>query len=75
MTDNRQHLTAIEGQPPDLSSLPPGCAFAPRCPMAFARCRAEAPPEVAVDEGRTARCWLAVPDAEAKAEMKRSNVA
>ena len=63
MTDNRQHLTAIEGQPPDLSSLPPGCAFAPRCPMAFARCRAEAPPEFAVDEGRTARCWLAVPDA------------
>ena len=75
MTDNREHLTAIEGQPPDLASLPPGCAFAPRCPMAFARCRVEAPPEVAIDEGRTARCWLAVPDAEPKAEMKRSNVA
>jgi oligopeptide/dipeptide ABC transporter ATP-binding protein len=75
MTDNREHLTAIEGQPPDLSCLPPGCAFAPRCPMAFARCRVEAPPEVAIDEGRTARCWLAVPDAEPKAEMKRSNVA
>ena len=43
MTDNREHLTAIEGQPPDLASLPPGCAFAPRCPMAFARCRVEAP--------------------------------
>ena len=25
-------LTAIEGQPPDLATLPPGCAFAPRCP-------------------------------------------
>ena len=43
--------------------------------MAFARCRVEAPPEFAVDEGRTARCWLAVPDAEPKAAMKRSNVA
>jgi hypothetical protein len=43
--------------------------------MAFARCRAEAPPECAVDEGRTARCWLAVPDADAKVELKRSNVA
>src|SRR4249919_2815794 len=75
MTDNRDHLTAIEGQPPDLSSLPAGCSFAPRCPAAFARCRAEAPPEFAVDEGRTARCWLAVPDAEVKAEMKRSIVA
>ena len=31
MSDNRQRLTAIEGQPPDLSALPPGCAFAPRC--------------------------------------------
>jgi oligopeptide/dipeptide ABC transporter ATP-binding protein len=75
MTDNREHLTAIEGQPPDLSSLPPGCAFAPRCPMAFAPCRAEAPPEAAIDEGRTARCWLAVPGAGAKAEMNRSTVA
>jgi oligopeptide/dipeptide ABC transporter ATP-binding protein len=75
MTDNRDHLTAIEGQPPDLSSLPPGCAFAPRCPMAFARCRVEAPPEFAVDEGRTARCWLTAPGADAKAEMKRSTVA
>ena len=50
MTDNREQLTAIDGQPPDLSSLPPGCAFAPRCPTAFARCRVEAPPEFAIDE-------------------------
>ena len=75
MTDNREHLTAIEGQPPDLASLPTGCAFAPRCPMAFARCRVEAPPEFAIDKGCTARCWLAVPDAEAKAAMARSSVA
>jgi oligopeptide/dipeptide ABC transporter ATP-binding protein len=75
MTDNREHLTAIDGQPPDLASLPPGCAFAPRCPMAVARCRLEAPPEVVVDEGRTARCWLAAADADAKAEMRRSSVA
>jgi oligopeptide/dipeptide ABC transporter ATP-binding protein len=61
MSDSRQQLTAIEGQPPDLSALPPGCSFAPRCPMAFGRCRIEAPPEFAVDEGRTARCWLAAP--------------
>jgi hypothetical protein len=43
--------------------------------MAFARCRVEAPPEVAIDEGRTARCWLAVPGVEAKATAMRSNVA
>src|ERR671929_316824 len=47
MTDNRDHLTAIEGQPPDLASLPAGCAFAPRCPNAMARCRGEEPPAFA----------------------------
>jgi oligopeptide/dipeptide ABC transporter ATP-binding protein len=67
MADNRDHLTAIEGQPPDLASLPAGCAFAPRCPEAFARCRAELPPDFAVDPGRSARCWLVPIDARAKA--------
>ncbi len=66
MTDNRDHLTAIEGQPPDLASLPGGCAFAPRCPEAFARCRTEAPPEFALDGETTARCWLVPIDANAK---------
>ncbi len=59
MSDSRQRLTAIEGQPPDLSRLPGGCAFAARCPSAFDRCHAEAPPEFALEPERTARCWLA----------------
>src|SRR5205807_3238422 len=61
MSDDRQRLTAIDGQPPDLAKLPPGCAFAPRCPRAFDRCLREAPPELALGDGRTARCWLAAP--------------
>jgi oligopeptide transport system ATP-binding protein len=32
-------LPAIPGQPPDLSQLPEGCAFAPRCPLVHDRCR------------------------------------
>jgi len=52
-------LTAIDGQPPDLARLAPGCAFAPRCAHVMDRCRAEAPPETAVD-GQTTRCWLHV---------------
>jgi oligopeptide/dipeptide ABC transporter ATP-binding protein len=32
-------LPAIPGQPPDLSALPAGCAFAPRCPLSHDRCR------------------------------------
>jgi oligopeptide/dipeptide ABC transporter ATP-binding protein len=53
-----EHLRAIDGQPPDLATLPPGCAFAPRCSQVMDRCRAEAPPESAVDDRRTTRCWL-----------------
>jgi oligopeptide/dipeptide ABC transporter ATP-binding protein len=53
-------LTAIEGQPPDLATLPPGCAYAPRCALAMDRCRTEAPPEVGVGAGHATRCWLHV---------------
>src|SRR6266581_2014898 len=63
MGDPDQRLIAIDGQPPDLSNLPPGCAFAPRCPQAFARCRDAAPPPFAPEEGRISRCWLAEPSA------------
>jgi oligopeptide/dipeptide ABC transporter ATP-binding protein len=66
MTDSRERLTAIEGQPPDLSALPPGCSFAPRCPQAFRRCLEEAPPQSAPGDGRTARCWLAAPSSETR---------
>jgi oligopeptide/dipeptide ABC transporter ATP-binding protein len=54
-------LAAIEGQPPDLASLGPGCPFAARCPDVMERCRAEAPPETAVGDGHVTRCWLRVP--------------
>ena len=56
----RELLTAIEGQPPDLAKLPPGCAFAPRCASVMERCRVEAPPETAVRAGHATRCWLHV---------------
>jgi oligopeptide/dipeptide ABC transporter ATP-binding protein len=58
MGNNRHRLTAIDGQPPDLAALPSGCAFAPRCPSAFESCQA-APPDLAVGDARTVRCWLA----------------
>jgi peptide/nickel transport system ATP-binding protein len=44
----REPLTAIEGQPPDLAHVPPGCSFAPRCPLAETRCREMLPPLEAV---------------------------
>jgi oligopeptide/dipeptide ABC transporter ATP-binding protein len=59
--DSRQRLTAIDGQPPDPSAPPPGCAFHPRCPKVMDRCRSEAPPEYRVADAQTTRCWLSAP--------------
>jgi oligopeptide/dipeptide ABC transporter ATP-binding protein len=59
--DSRKRLTAIDGQPPDPSAPPPGCAFHPRCPKIMDRCRTEAPPEFRVADAQTSRCWLAAP--------------
>ncbi len=59
--DSRKRLTAIDGQPPDPSAPPPGCAFHPRCPKVMDRCRSEAPPEFRVADAQTSRCWLSDP--------------
>jgi oligopeptide/dipeptide ABC transporter ATP-binding protein len=61
LSDTRARLTAIDGQPPDPSALPPGCAFHPRCPKAMDHCREEAPPETVLGDGHATRCWLHVP--------------
>jgi oligopeptide/dipeptide ABC transporter ATP-binding protein len=58
LTDRSERLWSIEGQPPDLANLPPGCPFHPRCPKAEDRCRREVPPEFRVGKGHMTRCWL-----------------
>jgi oligopeptide/dipeptide ABC transporter ATP-binding protein len=56
---SRAPLYAIPGAPPDLADLPGGCAFHPRCPHAWDRCRAEEPAEVPTNgPEHLARCWL-----------------
>jgi len=50
-------LVAIPGAMPRLDAIPPGCAFHPRCPHAFARCTAEKPGLQPVGAGAAA-CWL-----------------
>jgi oligopeptide/dipeptide ABC transporter ATP-binding protein len=52
-------LRPIGGQPPDLMHLPPGCAFAPRCPYAVARCQTEVPPLMPVAADHLSACWVA----------------
>jgi dipeptide transport system ATP-binding protein len=39
----RKPRTMLAGEPPSPIHPPPGCAFHPRCPLAFARCRIERP--------------------------------
>jgi len=52
-------LAAIEGMVPDMSALPGGCRFAPRCPFADERCHKERPPIVQLDAGHWSRCFYA----------------
>ncbi|MDR6521076.1 MULTISPECIES: ABC transporter ATP-binding protein [Variovorax] len=49
-------LETIGGAPPDLSALPPGCAFAERCALAGDTCRAAQPPVVELAPDHRARC-------------------
>jgi len=53
----RVRLDAIEGLPPDLVDMPPGCAFAPRCKFAFEQCTQEAPVLEETDPNHTSACW------------------
>jgi peptide/nickel transport system ATP-binding protein len=52
-------LREIPGMVPSLTNLPKGCAFAPRCELAIARCREEYPPLEAWGENHLAACWRA----------------
>jgi oligopeptide transport system ATP-binding protein len=56
-SDPSQPLPAIEGMPPDLSALPVGCAFAPRCPKATRECEASRPALAKVSEGHLKACF------------------
>ena len=48
----------IPGRIPGYLNPPPGCRFAPRCPMAMEKCRREQPSLVTVDQGHAAACFL-----------------
>jgi oligopeptide transport system ATP-binding protein len=51
-------LAAIPGQPPSASSLPTGCAFAPRCDAVFERCHSERPALATIGPMHRAACHL-----------------
>jgi peptide/nickel transport system ATP-binding protein len=59
-----QRLTQIDGAMPRLTAIPPGCAFNPRCPKVFGRCRTERPDLMPAGASQAA-CWLYDPVATA----------
>ncbi len=50
-------LYSIEGQPPSLLNLPPGCRFSSRCSRALAVCRKKEPPQVEIGDEHYVSCW------------------
>ncbi len=50
-------LYSIEGQPPSLMDLPPGCRFFARCPVAEDICQQQEPSEVEIGKGHFVSCW------------------
>jgi len=54
----RLPLAEIPGMVPAMTALGTGCAFAPRCPQAFERCRVERPPAFRVGVEHRSACWL-----------------
>jgi peptide/nickel transport system ATP-binding protein len=60
----KERLHPIRGLPPSLIFVPPGCAFHPRCPYVFDRCRTEVPELLPADGHHASRCHLSLADKE-----------
>jgi oligopeptide transport system ATP-binding protein len=58
--ERKKKLTPIEGLPPDLIGMPPGCPFAPRCTYAIERCMEENPKLETVGLRHNVACWVDV---------------
>ena len=53
-------LDTIEGQPPMLNQLPPGCAFTPRWKYAKEKCKNVPPELVSIGKGHEVRCYFPI---------------
>ncbi len=58
--ERKKKLTPIEGLPPDLIDMPPGCPFAPRCRYAIDRCLEENPKLETIARRHSVACWVDV---------------
>ena len=58
LTKPKKKLSSIPGYPPRLEALPAGCRFAPRCPVAIARCHTEQPSLHKITDEHISSCHL-----------------
>jgi peptide/nickel transport system ATP-binding protein len=61
---HKERLRPIKGLPPSLIFVPSGCAFHPRCPYVFDRCKVDVPELLPIDGQHAAACHLPLADKE-----------
>lgn len=59
-SDVNEKLKPIKGNPPDMSCVKPGCAFAPRCSCTMQICVKEEPPQYELDDTHVVSCWQTI---------------
>ncbi|MBB4931244.1 oligopeptide/dipeptide ABC transporter ATP-binding protein [Lipingzhangella halophila] len=72
-TPAHTQLAVVGGHPPDLGSLPEGCAFRPRCPHSTERCRVE-PPLAEHEPGHSYACWHPIARADGLAPDEKERI-
>jgi len=58
MSTDKSRLNVIPGNIPDLSNLPTGCPFSPRCQKTMDVCRKEFPQDIVLENEHRVACWL-----------------
>jgi oligopeptide transport system ATP-binding protein len=58
LEDSGRRLVPVEGQPPNLAKLPPGCSFAPRCRQVQTRCTSERPTLLPIADNHSKACFV-----------------
>jgi len=58
LKQHKQKLKTIPGIVPDMTKLPKGCKFSPRCRQAMKICRESEPELVEINDSHSTRCWL-----------------
>jgi oligopeptide/dipeptide ABC transporter ATP-binding protein len=73
--ETHEPLQAIDGLPPDLTNMPAGCHFQPRCPFGVERCTRDEPILSPVGATQLAACWVTQGGADLSSAPTRDRLA